>query len=428
MKKSTKSTKRRQPRRKRSVRKPRGVRPAAHELLSFRDELREELMSKIQAATTSLARQLVEDEVHELVGSPWSRKEDGSPLRRGGRTRSRILVGGEPVILERTRVRDHVLGREHRLKTFEALASRDALDEDVRALLVRGVSTRNYDGALTSISDGLGLQKSAVSQAFARASKKDLDDLNGRSLADSTYVAIFIDGVHFAETVCVVALGVRTDGSKQVLGLREGASENSEVVSDLLSSLVERGLTLPGCGLFVLDGSKALYKAVRDTFGRRAVIQRCQVHKLRNVLSYLPPRWHAETRRRLKAAWNLTSHKDALKELQRVVGWLQGISDAAANSLREGLHETLTVHRLGVTGALRRTMQSTNPIESAFDAVKTNARRVKRWRNGSMIMRWAGTGLVKVEARFRRVRGHAAIPALMAALQSEASQDMKSVA
>ena len=425
MKKSTKSAK---PRRKRSVRKPRGVHPALHEVLSFRDELREELMSKIQDAATSLAWQLVEDEVHELVGSPWSRKDGGSPLRRGGRTRSRILVGGEPVVLERTRVRDHVLGREHRLKTFEALASRDALDEDVRALLVRGVSTRNYDGALTNISDGLGLQKSAVSQAFGRASKKDLDDLNGRSLADSTFVAVFMDGVHFAETVCLVVLGVRDDGTKQILGLREGATENSEVVSDLLSSLVERGLTLPGCGLFVLDGSKALHKAVRDTFGRRAVIQRCQVHKLRNVLSYLPPRWHVETRRRLRAAWNLMNHKDAQEELQRVVQWLEDISEAAANSLREGLEETLTVHRLAVTGALRRTLQTTNPIESAFDGVKSNARRVKRWRNGSMVMRWAGTGLVQAEGRFRRVKGHAMIPALIASLESEAAQHMKSVA
>jgi transposase-like protein len=404
------------------------VRSAAHERLSFRDELREELMSKIQDAATSLAWQLVEDEVHELVGSPWSRKDEGSPLRRGGRTRSRILVGGEPVILERTRVRDHVLGREHRLKTFEALASRDALDEDVRALLVRGVSTRNYDGALTNISDGLGLQKSAVSQAFGRASKKDLDDLNGRSLADSTFVAVFMDGVHFAETMCLVVLGVRDDGTKQIVGLREGATENSEVVSDLLSSLVERGLTLPGCGLFVLDGSKALHKAVRDTFGRRAVIQRCQVHKLRNVLSYLPPRWHVETRRRVRSAWGLTSYKDAAAELQRVVRWLQGINEAAANSLREGLEETLTVHRLAVSGALRRTLQTTNPIESAFDSVKSNARRVKRWRNGSMVMRWAGTGLVQAEGRFRRVKGHAMIPALIASLESEAAQHMKSVA
>jgi len=376
------------------------------------------LIEKIDDAVAATARQLVEDEVRGLVGEPWSRKDASSPLRRGGSTRSRIHLGGEPLVIERTRVRDKQRGREQPLESLEALASRDALNDDVRALLVRGVSTRDYDGALTNIADGLGLQRSAVSAAFTTASQKDLDELNGRSLAELMFAAIFIDGVHFAEEVTIVVLGIDTDGRKHILGLREGATENAQVVGDLLSGLIERGLRTPERCLFVLDGAKALSKAVRKTFGQRALVQRCQIHKLRNVISYLPPSWHPEARRRLRAAWGMTSFDDADKELQRTLRWLKEISESAAASLDEGLQETITVYKLGVSGALRKTLRSTNPIDSAFDAVRKNARRVKRWRNGSMIMRWVATGLVMAEAGFRRVRGHKDISALVLALDN----------
>jgi putative transposase len=428
MKKSTKSIPARQPRQKRSVRRPRERRGAVQGLLSIQGQVRQALIVQIQDAVTAMARQLVEDEVHALVGSPWSRKETGSPLRRGGSTRTRLLLGGEPVVIERTRVRDTQAGREQSLKTVNALASRDAFDQEVQALLVRGVSTREYDAALTTISDGLGLQRSAVSAAFRRASQKDLDALNGRSLEGRTFATIYIDGIHFAETVCLVVLGVSIDGTKQVLGIREGATENAEVVSDLLADLLERGLTLPKRCLFVLDGSKALSRAVRDTFGERALVQRCLVHKLRNVLSYLPPTWHEEARRKIRAAWGLTEHSKAKAELVKVVRWLRKISESAARSLEEGLEETLTVHRLQVTGTLRRTLQTTNPIESAFDTVAHNARRVKRWRNATMVLRWAATGLVKAEQRFRRVKGHASMTSLVQALDHDALSENKSVA
>jgi transposase-like protein len=385
-------------------------------------------MVHIQGAVSATARQLVEDEVHKLVGPAWSRKATDSALRRGGSTRTRLLVGGEPVVIDRTRVRDTKAGREHRLEAVKALSSRDAFDEDVQALLVRGVSTRDYDAALTTISDGLGLQKSAVSAAFRRASQKDLDALTGRSLEGQTFAAIFIDGIHFAQTVCLVALGVGVDGTKQVLGLREGATENAAVVSDLLADLCERGLSLPKRCLFVLDGAKALSKAVRDTFGERAVVQRCLLHKQRNVLSYLPPAWHAEARRRMRAAWGLTEYGNAKAELAKVVRWLRKVSESAARSLEEGIEETLTVHRLQVTGTLRRTLQTTNPIESAFDLVAHNARRVKRWRDSSMVLRWAAAGLVSAEQRFRRVKGHASMNALLRALDRDDLCENKSVA
>jgi transposase-like protein len=391
-----------------------------------RDQVRESLMVEIRNCVASTAQQLVEDEVHALVGEPWSRKGD-SPLRRNGRTTSPIYLDGQPCLLRRARVRDQDRGTEVPLRTLQALASRDALDIDVKRLLVQGVSTRNYDAALSTLADGLGFQKSAVSAAFVRASQKDLDALNGRLLSEWTFAVIYIDGIAFADHACVVALGITTDGTKRILGVREGATENAELVKDLLSSLQERSLVLTQRTLFVLDGAKALRKAVRSAFGERALVQRCVLHKLRNVLSYLPPKWGSEVRRRLNAAWNMNDYAEAERALLAALDWLRTISDAAAASLEEGFEETLTVHRLGIKGALRRTLVTTNPIESPFDLVRTHARRVKRWNGSAMVLRWIGSGLVRAERRFRRVKGHRALPQLVAALEHVSLNTTKDV-
>lgn len=425
MKKSTKSKPQRQPRTRRSKRaqstNPQdAVRP-------FHGQLRELLLDEIRGAVARTAEQLVQEEVLELVGAPWSRKGENS-LRRGGSCRTRIFLDGEPVHLTRTRVRDLATETEHPLRTIKALASRDALDEDVRRLLVRGVSTRNYEPALGTIADGLGLKKSAVSSAFQRASQKDLDSLNGRSLGEWRFVAVYIDGVGFGDTTCIVAMGVTDGGEKKILGVIEGATENATVVSDLLANLEERGLELTHRALFVLDGSKALRRAVKNTFGKRAVIQRCVLHKQRNILSYLPPSKHAEARRRLRAAWGMADYDAAKKELGKVQAWLKKISPSAAGSLEEALDDTLAVHRLGVTDTLRRTLITTNPIESSFDVVRSLSRRVKRWTGPAMVLRWIGTGLVRAEEQFRRVKGHKAIPALVSALENTDLQDSKIVA
>jgi transposase-like protein len=424
VKKPTKSRARRQPRSRRSSRRRRSP---LQEVFSLRGQLREVLVAEIRGAVAATARQLVEDEVLSLVGEPWSRKGN-SPLRRNGATSSSIYLDGQPCLLSRARVRDQDRGTEVPLQTVLALGSRDALDADVKRLLVRGVSTRNYDEALGRLSEGLGLQRSAVSAAFVRASKKDLDELNGRSLAQWTFVAVFVDGAGFAEHAAVVALGLTASGEKRVLGVREGASENAELVRDLLANLLERGLTLTSRALFVIDGSKALRRAIRDSFGERVLVQRCVLHKLRNVLSYLPPEWHDEVRRRLRAAWGMNSHDEARSALTKTQRWLRKINESAAASLAEGLEETLTVHRLGLTDTLRRTLVTTNPIESAFDLVRTHARRVKRWRGSAMVLRWVGSGLLRAEQQFRRVKGHAAIPKLIAALENVSLNNSKDVA
>lgn len=426
-KKTTRSTSRRQPRRGRSRRKESQGESPRLAVRNFREQLREVLLGEIRGSVAAMARQLVEDEVRELVGEPWSRK-GGSPLRRGGSTETRIFLGGEPVILQRTRVRDQEANLEYPLERVNALRSRDALDEDVQRLLTRGVSTRDYEDALTNLSEGLGLKRSAVSSAFRRASQKDLDALNGRSLEDWSFVAIFIDGITFKDHTCVAALGVTLDGKKRILGVREGATENAALVNDLLANLVERGLKTTSRTLVIIDGSKALRSAVRKSFGRHAIVQRCVLHKRRNVVSYLPKKWQAEATRRLRVAWTMTGYEEAKEALMKVHAWLKGLNESAAASLSEGLEETLTIHRLGVTGTLRKTLISTNPIESAFDTVTEHAHRVKRWSGSSMVMRWVGSGLVRAEGQFRRVRGYSAIPKLVAALETLALTQAQEVA
>lgn len=415
----------RHPRRPR-VQRRRRPRPE-EALIDLRRQVREGLIEAIHQAVAATARQLVEDEVVSLVGEPWSRKGD-SPLRRGGYTDTTIFLDGEPHLLRRPRVRDRDAGSEHPLPTLRALRNRDALDEDVKERLVRGVSTRNYEGALTSLSEGLGLKRSAVSAAFQRASQKDLDGLNSRPLDRWTFAAAYLDGTAFQDHTCVIAMGIAVDGTKVILGVREGATENAQVVTDLLEDLRDRGLQLVGPGLFIVDGAKALRSSIVKVFGRRALIQLCHVHKARNVAGYLPPQWQAELRRRLRAAWGMTTHEDADQALQGIVRWLERLSESAAASLREGLEETLTVHRLGIGGTLRRTLVTTNPIESTNDIVKAFSRRVKRWSGSSMVLRWVGSGLVKAEDQFRRVKGHAAMPQLVAALESVSLKESKDVA
>ena len=424
-KNSTKSKASKQPRKKRATR--RSEAQTRDEVISFNEGIREALVSQIRDAVTAMAEDLVLTEAQELVGARWSRKPD-STLRRGGYCTSRIFVGGEPVHIERPRVRDMASRAEHPLRTVKALSSRDALDGDVHRLMVRGVTTRNYDEALGHLSDGLGLKKSAVSESFQRASQKDLDALNGRSLAEWTVPVIYIDGVDFGDTMCVVALGVTNTGEKKVLGLREGATENSTVVRDLLAGLKERGLDTPKRTLFVLDGSKALSKGVRSTFGKGVLIQRCHLHKIRNVLSYLPKVHQVEARRRLNVAWGMVTYDDAKAELGRVLAWLKTLSTSAANSLEEAFENSLTVHFLGITGGLRKTLVTTNPIESAFDIVRTLSRRVKRWNGTGMVLRWAGSGLVRAESQFRRIKGYKELHDLLCALDDDNLQATRVVA
>lgn len=251
-----------------------------------------------------------------------------------------------------------------------------------------------------------------------RASAESLKAWTGRSLTGTRYVAVFIDGVEYAGETLVVALGLTTDGHKHVLGLRQGATENAPVVTSLLEELQTRGLDTSRPTLFVLDGAKALVAGVKRVFGRQALIQRCQIHKRRNVQAHLPQRHHAELNRRLSEAYGQTSYAQAKSLLHDAVLWLRRLSPDAAASLEEGWEETLTVVRLGVPALLRRTLSNTNVIESALSVTRTVTARVKRWRDGDMRRRWCSAGLVRAETKFRRVKGYRQLPQLVAALDT----------
>jgi transposase-like protein len=286
----------------------------------------------------------------------------------------------------------------------------------VLARMVRGVSCRDYEGVIESAAEGFGVKRSSVSRAFTMASAKKIAELRERRLDDVRFPVIFIDGIGWAETTMVVALGISEDGSKRVLGFREGATENGEVCKALLEELVERGLDTSRPTLFVIDGGKALRKAITRVWGARALVQRCRVHKKRNIEAHVPDRFWPDVARMLDKAWAEPDHERARKQLVTLAAYLDRIAPDAAGSLREGLEETLTVTRLRLDPALAIHLVTTNLIESAFSCVRKLTGRVKRWRGGLMKHRWCATGLLDVEKRFRRIKGFSSMPQLIQTL------------
>jgi putative transposase len=334
---------------------------------------------------------------------------------RHGRQPGYVIFHGRKVPISRPRLRDKGADREAALESYRLFQQDGRMQRAVARKLIRQVSTRNYAGAIDDCLEGYGIGKSSVSRHWKIATAAELEKLCQRPVPPQL-VALLLDGQSFRGEHLIVALGVDEAGEKHVLGLWHGATENSTVVRALLSDLRERGLDTESALLVVLDGAKALHKAVKEVFGERALIQRCRVHKLRNVLEHLPKEKQQQAAWRLRGAWAKATPQEALKELRAVAKWLDGISPTAARSLEEGLEETLTLHRLGINELLRRSLSSTNLIESCFARTEAWTRRVKRWRNGKMVMRWGAAALLVAEAGFRRIRGHAHLSELKTAL------------
>jgi transposase-like protein len=385
---------------------------------------REELLELMQDSLESLALELgllvasslLEDEVTRLCGPRYQRQPDRSHTRYGHQ-RGVATLAGQKIAIERPRVR-HTDGRgEVPLETYGRLQSPDAMPRAVLRRMVRGVSTRDYAMVVDLARDGFGVGKSSVSRDFVRASVADVQALAERRFGGQRFPVVMIDGVEYAGETIVVVLGITEDGTKRVLGLRHGATENAEVVVALLEDLQSRGLDASQPTLFVLDGAKALHAAVKRTWGQNAVIQRCQVHKRRNIKAHLPEKHHAELDRQLSAAYREEDHDKARAALEATAKWLARLNPDAASSLREGLEETLTVVRLGLTGPLRRTLGTTNPIESALSVTRRVTARVTRWRDGDMRRRWCVAGLLRAESKFRRVKGYRSMGPLLKALE-----------
>lgn len=349
-----------------------------------------------------VASKLLEDEVQQICGGRYARVR-GRAGSRHGRQQGWITISGQKVPIDKPRVR---AGEEQLLERYALMQRKDAMPEAAVRRMVCGVSTRDYARVVDAARQSFGIRRSSVSRAFIEGSRQEVEELMTSRFDGIRFPAIFIDGVEYADTTMMVALGLMEDGRKRILGFREGATENAEVCKSLVEDLCERGLCRDQATLLVLDGSKALRKAVLAAWGRYAIIQRCQIHKKRNIQAHVPERHWDEIRRRLNDAYNESDYNRAVKILKNTAALLDRISPDAAASLREGMEETLTLIRLGVPRELMVHLASTNIIESALSTSRKVARNVKRWRSGDMRRRWCAAGLLVAQSKFRRVKGH----------------------
>jgi len=378
--------------------------------------VQEMLLDRAKSAALAFGVELLEQDVVALCGKPFERK-NGELCHRGGSEMSSIIVDGVKYGTRRPRVRNE--DGEVELPMLAKLRDRDLLDGQMLSKMVRGVSTRNYEDVVSGYSKKLGVSKSSVSRAFIRASQKDLDALNGADLSPYSFVAVMIDGVEIAGRTVVAALGVTNTLEKVPLGIREGDTENSAVVKDLLASIIERGFVLH-CEklLAVLDGAKALKKAVRDVFGESVLIQRCWLHKLRNAKKYLSQQHHPELFRRMKKLMTIVRYDAAVKELQALIYWAGEISHETQGSFEEVGLELLTVHRLGLPKLLRESLSTTNAVESLIGVVRDKTARVKNWKSvkTKQRLRWVASSIEFHRKKMRRLKGYQQSHVLIAAL------------
>jgi len=366
--------------------------------------------------------ELMAAEVEEVVG-PRGKHDSERVAVRHGREAGEVTLGGRRVAVERPRVRSADGSEEVPLETYRHFAARDALSAIVLERMLAGVSTRRYVRTQEPVGAEVeraarSTSKSAISREFVARTRETLAELMSRRLDDVRLAALMIDGICLKERTNVVALGITTDGVKIPLGLWDGSTENATVATALLSDLVDRGLDVEQGVLCVLDGSKALRKAVRDVLGP-VPVQRCVRHKERNVLEHLPECDRPPIKRRLRAAWALDDHDRALDQLKQLADELERSHPGAAASLREGLEETLTLTRLGIRGNLRKTLASTNPCESMIECVRRSSRNVKHWQSGEMCLRWTAAGMLEAERQFRRIIGHGDLAKLAVAVERD---------
>jgi putative transposase len=378
--------------------------------------LRKGVGELVRQAGLQLMSLLMDEEVRELAGER-SRPQPERTANRWGKERGYCVVMGQKVPIERPRVRT-TEDQEVRLGSYEMFHRGEPLSETVWEKLMLGLSTRRYGQAVREFTEAYGLEKSAVSEHFIEASRAKLKDLMERRLNKLQLCALLIDATPFEGQQMIVALGIGQDGRKTILGIRQGATENATVVGELLGDLMNRGLDFSTPRLYVLDGGKALHAAVKKYAGESAPIQRCQVHKRRNVLDHLTDEQKPAVARKLNAAYALEEYAAAREALNGLHHELMHLNPSAARSLGEGLEETLTVHRLHVPQQLRLTLASTNVIESAFSIVERVCLNVKRWHSGDQRERWVGSGLLVAEKQFRRIKGHKQLSLLLRELEA----------
>ncbi len=349
---------------------------------------------------------MMEQDREDLCGPRWKRDPDRK-AGRAGTTKSEVTLGGRRIAIPRPRVRSQA-GRELELPSYAFAANRDPLDHHTLKAVACGVSTRKYARSLESLPGEIeerSVSRSSVSRRYLAMTTKQMTTWLTTPLGDRHFPIVMIDGIQLGDHLVLIALGIDCDGKKQVLGLREGDTENGQVARALLRDLIERGLDPERARLFVIDGAQALRSAIRKVFGDRGVVQRCQLHKQRNILGHLPAGMHESVKAILREAWSLRGTKLAKARLERLASSLETDHPGAAASVSEGLEETLTLQGLGIEGTLYRKLRSTNAIENLNSGIATYSKNVKRWQSGSMVVRWVSTAIVEAEKKFRRVQG-----------------------
>jgi len=355
----------------------------------------------------------------ELAGPKHPGKKAGD-IRWYGRQDATIPLSDRKLRVVRPRLRRTGRGDnlEIDIPAYEAILGNSSLGKRIEDILMKGISTRNYQEVIPQMAQTVAVSKSNISREFIERSEQTLRKLCERRFEDKDILIVYIDGIQFGEIHVIAALGVDSAGFKHIMGLREGASENAVVVKDLLTDIVARGLKNDRRRLFVIDGSKALRKAVDEVFGSENPVQRCRIHKVRNVLSYLPDDRKADVQLAMKAAFKLDANEGVVK-LKKLSDWLRREYPSAADSLLEGLDEMFTINRLGLTSSLRRSLGSTNAIESPYSGVRARTGRVKHWRDGQMALRWVASALDSIEKRMRRIMGYQQLWVLDASLKEK---------
>jgi transposase-like protein len=385
------------------------------------DRVVEELGLELHAFATSagvlVMKTLMQAEEEYLAGK---RQSHDTEINRWGKQDGAVMLGGQKVRIERTRLRKRS-GGEVALRSYECFRNNDARAQAVYERLISGISCRDYEHTVEAVAEGYGVSKSVVNREMIKATAQDLSELCERDLSGLAIWVLMVDGIRVGKSLIVVALGVDFTGTKHILGFREGSTENARVCLDLLHELRRRKLDTTHPMLAVIDGSSALRSAVDEFFGTEVEVHRCNQHKCDNVKSYLPKEYQNEYDRKMRAAWAMTEYDAARRALAGVVKDLGRINIQAAASLEEGFEETLTLHRLGIPPVLRVSLQTTNLIESSFSYVRKVLRNVKRWQtNSTQAQRWIAAAALQLQKRFRRIRGYKSMSVLRSALEGEA--------
>jgi putative transposase len=408
-----------------------GLSPELHlALADITNTAREGLLAMSVATGLAVMQAMFEAEITDAAGDKGKHNPDRSAVRHGSGKGS-VVLGGRRVEVSRPRART-MDGHEVPLGSYAQFAADDLLSQVVMERMLAGVATRRHARIAEPVGKDVlatasATSRSAVSRRFVRETETALAELLARDLSEHDIKVLMIDGEHLADRCVVVALAITADGSKLPVGLWEGATENKTVVTALLADLVSRGLSAEDGLLVVLDGAKALSAAVKTVFGAKAAVQRCTLHKRRNIADHLPDKEKAWVDAKLVRAFNHADPEQGLLNARHLASLLDKTYPGAASSLREGLEEMFTVSRLGIDGRLAKTLTTSNPVDSMISIARTTNRNVKNWRDGHMVLRWTAAGMLNAERSFRRVKGYKQMPQLIAALHRHAHPQTASI-